>query len=31
VAQALIGRRAGDEVEIEIPAGVRRLRVESIS
>lgn len=31
VAQALIGRRAGDEVEIEIPAGVRRLRVDSIS
>ena len=31
VAQALIGSRPGDEVEIPIPAGVRRLRVESIS
>lgn len=31
VAQALIGRLAGDEVEIQIPAGVRRLRIESIS
>ncbi len=31
VAQALIGARVGDEVEIKIPAGVRRLRIESIS
>jgi transcription elongation factor GreA len=31
VAQALIGSRAGDEVEIAIPAGVRRLRVDAIS
>ena len=31
VAQALIGRRVGDEVEIAIPAGVRRLRVDAIS
>jgi transcription elongation factor GreA len=31
VAQALIGSRPGDEVEIEIPAGVRKLRVDSIS
>ncbi|MDE3134430.1 MAG: transcription elongation factor GreA [Acidobacteriota bacterium] len=31
VAQALIGSRVGDEVEIEIPAGMRRLRVDSIS
>jgi transcription elongation factor GreA len=31
VAQALIGSRAGDEVEIAIPAGVRKLRVDSIS
>jgi transcription elongation factor GreA len=30
VAQALIGHAPGDEVEIEIPAGIRRLRVESI-
>lgn len=31
VAQALVGSRVGDEVEIEIPAGVRKLRVDSIS
>jgi len=31
VAQALIGSRPGDEVEIPIPAGVRKLRVDSIS
>jgi len=31
VAQALIGSRVGDEVEITIPAGVRRLRIDSIS
>jgi transcription elongation factor GreA len=31
VAQALIGARVGDEVEIQIPAGVRRLRVDAIS
>ena len=31
VAQALVGRRVGDEVEIAIPAGVRRLRVDAIS
>jgi transcription elongation factor GreA len=31
VAQALIGSRVGDEVEIAIPAGVRRLRVDGIS
>ncbi|HEX3802313.1 MAG TPA: transcription elongation factor GreA [Solirubrobacteraceae bacterium] len=31
VAQALIGRRVGDEVEIAIPAGVRKLRVDAIS
>jgi transcription elongation factor GreA len=31
VAQALIGKRVGDEFEIPIPAGVRRLRVDSIS
>ena len=30
VALALIGHEPGDEVEIEIPAGVRRLRVDSI-
>ena len=31
VAQALIGHELGDEVEIEIPAGIRRLRVDSIA
>jgi transcription elongation GreA/GreB family factor len=31
VAQALMGSRAGDEVEIPIPAGVRKLRVDSVS
>jgi transcription elongation factor GreA len=31
VAQALIGSRPGDEVEIAIPAGVRKLRVDAIS
>lgn len=31
VAQALIGHRAGEEVEIPIPAGVRRLRIDAIS
>jgi len=31
VAQALIGRRVGDEVEIAIPAGVRKLRIDAIS
>ena len=31
VAQALIGARPGDEVEIAIPAGVRKLRIDSIS
>jgi transcription elongation factor GreA len=30
VSKALIGRRVGDEVKITIPAGVRRLRIESI-
>jgi transcription elongation factor GreA len=30
VSRALIGRRVGDEVEITIPAGVRRLRIEAI-
>ncbi|HET9094938.1 MAG TPA: transcription elongation factor GreA [Solirubrobacteraceae bacterium] len=31
VAQALLGRGPGDEVEIRIPAGVRRLRIDAIS
>ena len=31
VAQALMGKSAGDEVELTIPAGVRKLRIDSIS
>jgi transcription elongation factor GreA len=31
VAQALIGHELGDEVEIQIPAGIRRLRIDSIA
>jgi transcription elongation factor GreA len=31
VAQALLGHSAGDEVEVAIPAGVRRLRIDAIS
>jgi len=31
VAQALIGHERGDELEIEIPAGIRRLRIDSIA
>ncbi len=30
VAQALIGHRVADQVEIKIPAGVRRLRIDKI-
>jgi transcription elongation factor GreA len=31
VAQALLGSRVGDEVQLPIPAGVRKLRIDSIS
>jgi|SRR5579875_1642923 len=31
VAQALLGARPGSEVEVAIPAGTRRLRVDSVS
>jgi transcription elongation factor GreA len=31
VAQALIGHQLGDVVEIQIPAGVRRLRIDKIA
>ncbi len=31
VAQALLGKAVGDVVEIPIPAGVRRLRIDSIA
>lgn len=31
IAEALLGKRAGDEVEAHVPAGIVRLRVEKIS
>lgn len=31
VAQALLGKRVGDVVEVKVPAGVQRLRIESIT
>ena len=31
IAQALLGRRVGDVVEVRVPAGVMKLRIESIS
>ncbi len=31
VAQALLGKRVGDVVEVHVPAGIQRLRIESIS
>jgi transcription elongation factor GreA len=31
VAQALIGGRVGDEVQLPIPAGVRKLRIDSVA
>ncbi len=31
VAQALIGGRVGDEVQLPIPAGIRRLRIDSVA
>lgn len=31
IAEALIGKRVGDEVEAKVPAGVLKLRVESIN
>ena len=30
IAQALLGKRVGDVVEVRVPAGVLRLRIESI-
>jgi len=30
VAQALLGKRVGDVVEVRVPAGLQRLRIESI-
>ncbi len=31
IAQALTGKRAGDVVEVHVPAGVQKFRIESIS
>jgi len=31
IADALLGKRAGDEVEVHVPAGTLRLRIESIT
>ena len=31
VAQALWGKKAGDTVEVRVPAGIQKLRIESIS
>jgi transcription elongation factor GreA len=31
VAQALIGATVGDEVQLPIPAGIRRLRIDSVA
>ena len=30
IAQALLGKKAGDIVEVRVPAGIQRLRIESI-
>ena len=30
IAQALLNKKVGDEVEVHVPAGVQRLRIESI-
>ena len=31
IAQALLNKKVGDIVEVRVPAGVQRLRIESIS
>ena len=31
IGQALVGRKVGDVVDVRVPAGVVRLRIESIS
>lgn len=31
IGEALLGKKAGDEVEVHVPAGIMKLRVESIS
>ena len=31
IAQALLGKKAGDEVQVKVPAGLLRLRIERVS
>jgi transcription elongation factor GreA len=31
IAQALLNKRVGDEVEVRVPAGLLRLRIEGIT
>jgi transcription elongation factor GreA len=31
IAQALLGKKPGDVVEVRVPAGIQKLRIESIS
>ena len=31
VAQALLGKKVGDVVEVKVPAGVQKFRIESIT
>lgn len=31
IAEALLGKKAGDEVEVQVPAGKLKLRIESVS
>ena len=31
IAQALLGKKVGDVVEVRVPAGIQKLRIESIS
>lgn len=31
IAEALVGKKAGDEVEVQVPAGMLKLRIESIT
>lgn len=31
IAEALLGKKAGDVVEVKVPAGIQKLRIESIS
>ena len=31
IAQALLGKNEGDEVEVKVPVGVLKLRIESVT